>query len=100
LWYNKPVPKPGPLENLINLPKMTALEQRMADDFAWAEHAPEVQQNPDHYGKLVVVYNQRVRAVGTDRMALVQQVAAQEGVPPEHFVVVLVPRPGLWETPH
>jgi hypothetical protein len=79
---------------------MTELEQRMADDFAWAEHAPEVRQNPDHYGKLVVVYNQRVLAVGTDRMALVQQVAAQEGVPWQHLVVVLVPRPGLWEIPH
>jgi hypothetical protein len=84
----------------MDLPKMTPLEQRMADDFGWAEHALEVQQNPEHYGKLVVVYNQRVLGVGTDRMALVQQVAAQEGVPWQHLVVVLVPRPGLWEIPH
>jgi hypothetical protein len=84
----------------MDLPKMTALEQQMADDFAWAEHAPEVQQNPEHYGKLVAVYNQRVLGVGTDRMALVKRAAAHEGVPWQHLVVVLVPRPGLWEIPH
>ena len=34
---------------------MTELQRRMAEDFAWAEQAPEVQQNPDHFGRLVAV---------------------------------------------
>lgn len=80
--------------------KMTELEQRLTEDFIWAENAPEVQQNPEHFGKLVAVHDKRVLAVGKDRQALVQQAATAVGVPVEQCVVVLVPRPGLWETPH
>jgi hypothetical protein len=80
--------------------KMTELEQRMSDDFDWAQHAPEVQQDPEHFGKLVVVYNKRVLGAGRDRQALVEQAAKEVGVPWQHLVAVLVPRPGLWEIPH
>jgi hypothetical protein len=76
------------------------VEERMTADFAWAESASEVQQNPDHFGKLVVVYDRRVLAVGRDRQALVQLASKQIGVPSEQLVVILVPRPGLWEIPH
>jgi hypothetical protein len=79
---------------------MTECEQRMSEDFVWAETAPEVQQNPEHFGKLVVVYNKRVLGTGRDRQALVEQAAKEIGVPGQHLVVVLVPRPGLWEIPH
>ena len=84
----------------MQLHKLSELEQRMTEDFDWAMHAPEVQQNPEHYGKLVVVYNKRVLAVGRDRQALVAQAAKEAGVPGQQLVVVLVPRPGLWEIPH
>jgi hypothetical protein len=71
----------------------------MTDDLDWAEHAPEVQQNPEHYGKFVVVYNKRVLAAGRDRQALVEEAAKQVGVPWQHLVVVIVHRPDLWEIP-
>jgi hypothetical protein len=80
--------------------EMTELEQRMAEDFEWAEQSPEVQQSPDHFGKLVVVYNKRVLAVGRDRQAIVAQAAQRAGVPGEQVVVVLVPSPDMWEIPH
>ena len=83
----------------MQLATMTEHEQRMAEDFAWAQHAPEVQQNPEHFGKLVVVHGQRVLAAGRDRQALLAQAAQSASVPREQLVVVLVPRPGLWETP-
>jgi hypothetical protein len=78
----------------------TDIQRRMNDDFAWAERAPEVQQNPEHFGKLVVVHNKRVLGAGRDRQALVDQAARTLGVPAHQLVVVLVPRPELWETPH
>jgi hypothetical protein len=84
----------------MQLRKMTEQEQRMTDDFAWAQKAPEVQENPEHYGKLVVVYNKQVLGAGRDRQALVEQAAKQAGVAGQHLVVVLVPRPGLWDIPH
>jgi hypothetical protein len=82
------------------LRKMTELEQRMTDDLDWAEHAPEVQENPEHYGKTVVVYNKRILAVGKDCRALRDQAVEKAGVPWQHVVTLIVPRPGLWEIPH
>ena len=82
------------------LRKMTDLEQRMTDDLHWAERSPEVQTNPEHYGKFVVVYNKQILAVGGDRKALVERAAAQAGVPWQHLVTLIVHRPGLWEIPH
>jgi hypothetical protein len=85
----------------MQLRPMTELEQRMTDDLDWAEHAPEVQQNPEHYGKFVVVYNKRMLAVGRDSQALVEEAAKQVGVPWQHLVVLIVHRPGsFWEIPH
>ena len=84
----------------MQMRKTSDLEQRMTEDFAWAENAPEVLQNPEHFGKLVVVHNRQVLAVGRDRQALVEQTAQEAGVPGPQLVVVLVPRPGLWEVPH
>ena len=84
----------------MQLREMSELEQRMTDDSDWAEHAPEVQQNPEHYGKFVVVYNKRILAAGTDRQALLEDAARQVGVPWQHLLVVIVHRPGLWEIPH
>jgi hypothetical protein len=80
--------------------KMTELEQRMTDDLDWAEQAAEVQENPEHYGKFVVVYNKRILGVGSDSQALVEQAAQQLGVPWQHLVVVIVHHPGMWEIPH
>jgi hypothetical protein len=84
----------------VQVRQLTAVEQQMADDFAWARGAPEVQQNPEHFGKLIVIHDQRILGVGRDRQALVEQAAKEAGVPAHHLVVVLVPRPGLWEPPH
>src|SRR5260370_7396977 len=84
----------------MHLRRMSDLEQRMTDDLDWAEHAPEVQENPDHYGKFVVVYNKRILAVGKDSQALVTQAAEQVGVPWQHLVVLIVPPPALPKTPH
>jgi hypothetical protein len=84
----------------MELRKMTELEQRMTDDFDWAQRAPEVQENPEHFGKLVVVHNKRIVAVGRDRPALVQLAAKEVGVPWQHLVVVLVASPEMWEIPH
>jgi hypothetical protein len=80
--------------------EMTEVEQRMAEDFQWAKHAPAVQQDPAHFGKLVVVYNKRVWAVGRDRQAIVAQTAQRAGVAGEELVVLLVPSPDMWEIPH
>jgi hypothetical protein len=77
----------------------TAIERQMAEDFAWAETAPEVQQNEEHFGKLVAVHNKQVLAVGRDRQVLMDQAARLGGIPRQQLVVVLVPAPGLWETP-
>jgi hypothetical protein len=79
---------------------MTEVEQRMTDDLDWAVHAPEVQENSEHYGEFVVVVNKQILAVGEDRQALVQQAAERVGVLRQHLVVVIVPRPGQWEIPH
>ena len=84
----------------MQLRKMTEVEQRMTEDLDWAEHAPEVQDNPDHYGKFVVVYNKQILGVGKDSQALLEQAAEKAGVPWEELIVVIVPRPGLSEIPH
>jgi hypothetical protein len=84
----------------MQIRKMTELEQRMTADFDWAVHAPEVQQNPEHFGKFVVVHDKCILAVGTDRQALAEAAAQEVGVPWRHVVVMLVPEPGLWEIPH
>jgi hypothetical protein len=44
--------------------------------------------------------HKRILAVGKDSPALREQVAQQAGVPWQHLVVLVVPRPGLWEIPH
>lgn len=84
----------------MTMRELTEYEQRMSADFLWAKSAAEVQQNPEHFGKLVAVYDKRVVGSGRDRQALVEQAAQKIGVPGQHIVVVLVPRPGLWEIPH
>ncbi|HTU92445.1 MAG TPA: hypothetical protein VMF69_20355 [Gemmataceae bacterium] len=86
----------------MQMRKMTELEQRMTEDLDWAEQAPEVQQNPEHYGKFAVIYNKRILAVGSDSQALVEQAAQQVGVPWQHLVVLIVHRPEsfLLEIPH
>ena len=83
----------------MQLRKMTELEQQMTDDLLWAEQAPEVQR-PEHYGKFVVVHKKRFLGAGTNCQALVQEIAEREQIPWRHLVVVIVPRPGLWEIPH
>ena len=79
--------------------KGTESEQRMADDFEWASSAAEVQQNPQHFGKLVAIFNRRVIAIGRDCQELIEKAAREAATPAQHVVVVLVPRPGLWEIP-
>jgi hypothetical protein len=84
---------------IMQVRKMTELEQRVNEDFAWALHSAEVQQNPDYFGKLVVVYNKRVLAAGRDRQAMVEQAAKEVGVPWRQLVVMVVPSPEVWEIP-
>ncbi len=76
---------------------MTPLEKRMSEDLHWGLTAPEVQQ---HHGKLVVIRNKRVIAVGLDQQALLEQAAAQEQCPTWEFVVEVVPPLEFWDTPH
>jgi len=83
----------------MQLRKMSELEQRMTADFDWALHAPEVQQNPEYFGKLVVVHDKRILAAGRDRQAMVEQAAKEVGVPWRHLVVMVVPGPEIWEVP-
>lgn len=84
----------------MTMGEMSELDRRMSADFVWAEDAAEVQQNPEHFGKLVAVYNKRVVGFGRDRQALIAQAAKEIGVDGQDIVVVLVTRPGLWEIPH
>jgi hypothetical protein len=84
----------------MQLRKMTELEQKKTEDFKWALHSAEVQENPEYFGKLLVVHNKRVLAVGRDRQALVEQAAKEAGVPWQHLVVLVVPNPDMWEIPH
>jgi hypothetical protein len=81
------------------MPLAEDIQPKLAEDFEWARHAPEVQQNPQHFGKLVAVHAKRVWGVGREWVALQAQAAALAQVPAEQLVIVLVPRPGLWETP-
>src|SRR5439155_11167828 len=91
-WYNEPKSVRSAGRPIMQLRKMSELEQRMTDDFDWAMHAPEVQQNPEHYGKFVVVYNKHILGVGRDRQALVKKTAEEVGVLAQHLVVVIVHR--------
>jgi hypothetical protein len=86
-------------DRVMQLRKLSELEQRMTEDSNWAQHAPEVMQNPAYFGKLVVVHNQRVVAAGRDRQALVQEAAKELGVPWQHLVVIVVPDIDVWEDP-
>jgi hypothetical protein len=84
----------------MQIRKMTELEQRMTEDSNWAQHAPEVMENAEYFGKFVVVHNKRILGAGRDRMALVEQAAKEVGVPWRHLVVIIVPSPEAWEIPH
>jgi hypothetical protein len=77
--------------------ELSEKERRGVEDFYWARSALEVQQ---HQGKLVVIHNKKVIAVGTDREVLVSEAAARENCEPEELVVMIVPRPSLAEIPH
>ena len=72
----------------------------MAEDVDWAEHATAVQENPEHYGKFLVVYDKNVLAVGEDLKVLVERAAERAGAPRQYLVTLIVPRPGLWDIPH
>jgi len=76
---------------------LSDVEQRMTDDLYWARTAPEVQR---HQGKLVVVRNRRVVAIGTDPATLLAQAAVHENCPEEELLIVPVPRADLQEIPH
>jgi hypothetical protein len=93
------IPEPTAKTDEANVSERTLSEkeQKGVEDFYWAREAPEVQQ---HQGKLVVVHNKRVVAVGTDRQVLVTEVAARENCEPEDLVVLVVPRVSLAEIPH
>ena len=79
----------------MQLRKMTESEQQLCEDLVWAESASEVQQNPDHYGKFVAIHKKRVLGFGSDRQALVREVAEREKVAWQELVVVIVARPSL-----
>jgi hypothetical protein len=78
--------------------QMTEADRRVNEDFDWALHSADVQQNADYFGKLVVVYKKRVLAAGCDRQAIVEQASKEVGVPGRQLVVMVVPSPEAWET--
>jgi hypothetical protein len=84
----------------MQLRRLSDREQRVSADFDWAQHAPEVQQNPAHYGQFVVVHNKQVVAVGSDRQALVEQTANEIGMPWQELVVIVVTGQEVTEIPH
>jgi hypothetical protein len=81
--------------HLMQVRNMTQLEQQLYDDLIWAGSAPDVQQNPDHYGKFVVVHKKCVLGFGSDRQALVQELAERQQLPWQELVVVVVARPDV-----
>jgi len=76
---------------------LTAGERRQMEDLNWAATAAEVQQ---HYGKIVVIHDKRVVAVGTDRRSLLEQAAAKEQCLWWELAVEIVPPEEPWEIPH
>jgi hypothetical protein len=74
---------------------LTPVERRMAEDTEWAFQAPEVLE---HIGKVVLIRNKRVVAVGDRRADLLDKAAAQEGCEPWELVVIVVPSDEFWET--
>jgi hypothetical protein len=79
-----------------SLRPLTPGESNQAEDLQWAATAHEVQQ---HAGKLVVIHNKRVVAVGTDRRSLLAEAAAQEQCPWWELAVEVVPPEEPWEIP-
>ena len=77
--------------------QLQSVESRMADDLDWAATAAEVQR---HVGKLVIVYNQKVLAVGTDRDKAIAEASQKVTCPKEHLVVEVVSTHSLEEIPH
>jgi hypothetical protein len=84
-------------EKKTSLRPLTASERNQLEDLDWAATAPEVQQ---HSGKIVVIHNKRVIAVGTDRRSLLASAAAQEQCPWWELAVEIVPPEEPWEIPH
>jgi hypothetical protein len=72
----------------MQLYKMNAVEQQMAEDLDWAMTAPEVLQ---HSGMFVIIHRKRVVAVGVDRNSLVKEAAEKAQCPWEDLVVFVVP---------
>jgi hypothetical protein len=89
---NDPLPAGAAAKRPIMSRPMTPRERRLSEDLHWAAQAAEVQQ---HVGKVVVVYNKRVVAVGDTRDQAFDQACAQEGLPWTEFAVEIVPRLGL-----
>src|ERR1043166_326044 len=85
---NEDIPLTNEPRPPVTFRPMTPLERRMSEDLHWAATAPEVQQ---HLGKIVVIRNKRVIAVGLDQPALLEQAAAQEHCPTWEFVIDIVP---------
>ena len=73
---------------------LTPLQLQQLEDLRWAGNNPEVQT---HHGKYVVVHKKRIVAVGDDRVALVQQAAAQEQCPSWELAVEVVPAIDIFE---
>ncbi len=90
-----------PKRAIVSVP-LSPLEKRMLEDLRWAARSPEMQQ---HSGKLAVIRNKRLLAVGFDQSSLLAQASAQEQCPEWELVVYLVPpmeefcREEFWETP-
>lgn len=71
----------------------------MTADFDGAQHAPEVQRNPGHDRKFVVMHNRHILAVDRERQALVERAAKEAGLAWQPLVVVFVPSPERWGVP-
>ncbi len=77
----------APKAEIMSVP-LSPLERRRHEDLQWAAHSAEAAQYP---GKLLVIREKRIIAVGADQQALLDQAVAQEQFPWWEFVVYLVP---------
>jgi hypothetical protein len=77
----------APARAIVSEP-LSPLELRLHEDLQWARHSTEAQQHP---GKLLIVRDKRVIAIGQDHQALMAQAVAQEKCPWWEFAVYLVP---------
>jgi hypothetical protein len=93
---NQPGQTATPKRETVSVP-LSPLERRMHEDLRWTTQSPEAQQ---YSGKLLVIREKRIVAVGVDQQALLEQAVAREQCPWWEIAVYLVPPlEEFWEVP-